>query len=121
LAQQITALYVASLSTDLPRWFADGVGIWAAIKLLPKHDQSGTWESKSLEALKSLRSPDDLLRNRLPDSEAGLVGYQFVKTMKKRSTSFDRLLDKLRNGENFDTAFQNAYGSTPREYLANGW
>jgi mono/diheme cytochrome c family protein len=121
-AQQISAVYIASLANDVPRWFAEGVGYWAASKLLPSHDQISIWEASAAEALKSLKSPDDLLNNRLSEREAGLIGYRVVKALiKQRSTSFDRMIEKMRKGESFEAAFQSAYSATLPDFLRSGW
>jgi hypothetical protein len=121
LAQQVTAIYTASLATDVPRWFADGNGFWAASKYLSKSEQVKAWETSAVQLAGSVKSPAELLEGRLTDLEAGLVGFQVVKALKKKSSSFDRLMNSMRKGESFEQAFEGAYGASLAAYLNLGW
>lgn len=121
LAQQVAAIYIASLATDVPRWFADGTGYWAASKYLSKREQVGTWETAALEAAASVKSPADFLEGRLTQREAGLVGFQVVKALKKKSRAFDQLIARMQQGESFEKSFEEAYGAMLSVYLTRGW
>ncbi len=121
LVQQIAALHTASLASDVPRWFADGTGYWTAARLLPKHAAMEGWEKASASLLRSLTNTEDLLSGRVTEYDAGLIGFQVVKMLKKQSANFDRALANMRSGQTFEEAFQNAYGATPQGMLSRGW
>lgn len=121
LAQQVAAIYIASLAADTPRWFADGTGYWAASKYLSRSDQVTTWADAALKAAESVKSPADLLEGRLNNREAGLVGFQVVKVLKKKSKAFNRLISGMQQGESFEQSFEEAYGASLTEYLTRGW
>jgi mono/diheme cytochrome c family protein len=121
LMQQVAAVYMASLAPDIPRWFSDGTGYWVAASHASKNDLVKAWEAASVGAARSLTTPADLLEGRISGRDAGLVGYQVIKTLKKRSSSFNRMLASLRNKESFAQAFEGAFGAPLEVYLERGW
>lgn len=115
LTQQLAALHVASLAPDVPRWFSDGVGYWVAARLNPRDDQIKTWDDQSLAAINRVSSSAEIIEQKIERQLAGLVGYQWVKALKRKSASFEKLIHALRAEESFDEAFRSAYGISPGE------
>ncbi len=120
LTRQITAVYAASMASDVPRWFADGLGYWAAAKIHSKEDEVDTWETKANEIMSNMRRTDDFMTGRLPDHQAALVSYVFVKQLRSDSGRFNRLLGLLRSGQSFEDAFLKTYGKKPSEIYRGG-
>ena len=113
IIQMSAALHVAALDPDVPRWFADGVGYWVAAKIFPRDPLVKQWDAEIATALESVKNSADLFQDRIDVYPAGLLGYQFVKQLKRKSRNFDQLLDLMRRGSYFEFAFQQAYGTTP--------
>jgi mono/diheme cytochrome c family protein len=116
LAQQIAAIRVASMGTDVPRWFADGVGLLAASRVYSRHDDLKSLDLDATSAIASMIKADDFIQNKMPADQAALVGYLFVKKLRSQSGSYNKLMSSLKT-QTFDEAFQNAYGKTPAELI----
>jgi hypothetical protein len=117
LTRQIVALHTASLTTDVPRWFADGLGYWTAKKIFPRDDQTRDWDSSAQAAAATMKQPDDFMQSKMPADQAALVGYLFVKELKSDSSKFNRLMNSLRDGETFDSSFSMAFGISANEMI----
>ncbi len=117
LAHQIAALYAANLAPDVPRWFADGVGLWTARKILTREDEMKTLDAKAEAAAATMIKPDDFVQNRMPSDRAALVGYLFVKQLRSKSSSYGKLMKLLGEGQSFERSFPAAFGGTPSELL----
>jgi len=120
MTQQLASLHVADLSPSVPRWFADGVGYSTAAALNQKDSTVKEWEKESIAAARSMDSVDDFLKNRMDESQSGLVSFQFVGRLKSDSSRFKKLMTGLKNGKNFDSVFAEAYGGSP-EKLFSGY
>ncbi|MFT5299462.1 MAG: mono/diheme cytochrome c family protein [Mariniblastus sp.] len=117
LVHQIAAIHAANLAPDTPRWFADGLGLWTARKILPKEDSMKSLDSRAAAAAASMTKPDDFVQNRMPSDQAGLVGYLFVKELKSNSGSYARLMKLLAAGQTFEKSFAEVYGGSPSVML----
>jgi hypothetical protein len=117
LAHQIASLHVANLALDMPRWFADGLGLWTAKKLYSKEDEMKSLDMRAEAAMAEMVKPDDFIQNRMPSDRAALVGYLFVKKLKSDSGSFARLMKAIGKSNSFDRSFKATYGKTPSEIL----
>lgn len=117
LAHQIASLHVASLAPDMPRWFADGVGLWTAKKILSKEDAMKSLESRAETAAASMVSPDDFVQNRMPSDRAALVGYLFVKRLRSEAGTFSKLMSQIQKQRSFEAAFKDVYKGSPSELL----
>lgn len=117
LAHQIASLHTANLSPDVPRWFADGVGLWTAKKILPNEDSMKALDMLAEKAAASMVKPDDFVQNRMPSDRAALVSYLFIKKLRSRSSTYSKLMEGLRSGMPFSDAFAAAYGGTPSTLL----
>jgi len=49
--------------------------------------------------------------------QAALVGYRFVELLQGKSRQSKLLMKSLREGNNFDLAFEDAYGTTPAAFF----
>ncbi len=119
LAQQLAAIKIASLSPDVPRWFADGVGFWVAARTFPRDDEVKDWDSQAAAVIAEMQQPDDFLDGKLVEHQAALVAYVFVKQLRLDSSRFTKLFKLLRQETPFDQAFNFAYGATPKEMFGS--
>lgn len=114
ISEQLAATYMASLS-DTPEWFADGVGRVVASRIAVKDSRVTAWNSELPEILAEFVKPDDFLRGKIPPEAAAIAGYSFVKFLMKDSKRTGALMDALRAGEKFATAFSKVYGGSPAQ------
>ena len=118
IARDLGSAYVASLSADTPRWFADGMGYWIASKVVSGADEMSTWESEAEAFATQMAKPDDFIRGQLPDDQAALVSYYFVSRLRSNNSGkFYKLLGQMKEGQPFPAAFQSIYGTTPTEFV----
>ena len=118
LVQQLAALHVASQGPDIPRWFADGVGLVTAQKVLRREERLADLEDRAVEAAAKMQRIDDFVANRMPADQAGLVAYLFVKQLQAQSSGmYGKLMKALGAGESFEGSFKEIYGQTPAEML----
>jgi mono/diheme cytochrome c family protein len=111
LAQQLAALHVAGMARDVPRWFADGVSWSVTEQLLPKAAQIESLAGEAQAAMSEMTRLDDFVNNRIDADQAALVGYLFVKSMKKQSArAYKKLMHDLAQGESFNASFTKNFG-----------
>jgi len=119
LIQRLAAAATQDLSYQVPRWFADGLGFRIAAGIA-KDDVSKGWSDQASAAAKQMRQPDDFLNERLPENQAGLVGYLFIDALHNNRKAFRTLIENLGNGTGFEQAFNQAYSASPSD-LINAW
>ncbi len=119
LARNITAAYVKGLASDVPDWFANGLGYSIAAKISSSDDVVKLWTQKSAELTKKIVNRDDFINGRLTDDDAGLVGFQFVEYLRQAGGDkrLNKMINELRDGSNFERAFVQAFETTPAEML----
>ena len=117
LAQQIAAIRVSSMAPDVPRWFADGVGYWAAAKAYSKDEEVGTWDEQATAAANSMAAPGDFATGKMPEDQAALASYLFIKQLRSDPSRFARIFRFLEQGYSFDRAFAEALGKPPAEFF----
>ena len=117
LTRDIASVHVANWDASVPRWFADGVGHWVATQMFKRAPMVQQWRSDSQAAMASIKKPSDFLTNQMAADQAVLVGYRFVEMLQGKSRQFKMLVKKLRDGSDFESAFQNSYGITPAEFF----
>ena len=105
LQRQLSALFVAGRSPDVPRWFADGYGWMQARIAFPKDESVATLQKRAEEAASKMDKLDDFVNDRIDADRAALVGYLFVKDLKKKAGSFNNLLADLDQGKSFEKSF----------------
>ena len=117
LAHQIAAVHVASLAPDVPRWFADGVGLWTAKKVVSKAEAMKSLDSDAQTAMANMVNPDDFVTNKMPADKAALVSYLFIKNLRSDSSSYSKLIKAMGQGKTFEKSFVSAFGGTPSQML----
>ena len=117
LTRQITALHIADLSPTIPDWFCDGVALWTASKIHRDLAETRQWDDAGAAAAASMKRPDDFLMERMPEDQAALVSFLFIKRLGEKTGQFNKLMNRLRDHEDFAIVFRQVYGSTPAEML----
>ena len=118
LTQQMAALHVASLSSDVPRWFADGMGLWVAKRIHSNDDLMKSLDNEAELAARDMKRLDDFVQNRLPADQAAKVAYLFVNQLRSSSSpAFGKLMRNLRQGSSFENSFTDSFGQSPADML----
>lgn len=117
LARNVAAVAQASRATDVPRWFADGMGYSLAAKVYGRADEVAAWEAEATAAAGRMSQPDDFIAGKLAEDQAGLIAYAFLNKLRSSGPRFNKLLGALEKGTAFESAFQEAFGQTPAEFL----
>ncbi|MEX2173836.1 MAG: c-type cytochrome domain-containing protein [Pirellulaceae bacterium] len=121
IAQQLAAAHIASQGVGVPTWFAEGTGRVVATRIVSGRDSRiDAWDAELPRVFASMTKPDDFLTGKLPQEDADLAAYSFVKFVMSDARRFQILLDGLRKGGKFDETFVAAYGGTPAQ-LAPAW
>jgi hypothetical protein len=121
IAQQIGAVYVASLGKRVPHWFAEGCGRVVAARMATGADaRVSKWDDELSAALSSLTAPDDFLKNKLTPEDADVCAASFARFLMSDPRRFGVLIDNLRKGGQFPKAFSDSYGAPPNE-VAKAW
>lgn len=120
LAQQIGGTYVASLGTDVPRWFAEGAGRVAALRADREDPRVVKWQQDVSRVLSGMQKPDDFIKGALSPEDSYIASFSFVEFLMSDSRRFPRLLAALKKGDAFAEAFRANYGGTPTE-VATVW
>ena len=120
LTHQIAAIYVANLAPDIPRWFADGIGLWTAKKILAKTDEMKSLDDRAETAFASMNRPNDFVENKMPSDRAALVSYLFIKRIRANSGAYSKLMKMLTAGQPFEGSFSSVYGGTPSQLMGQG-
>jgi len=115
LGRCLAALLVSSWS-DVPEWYADGMGHVAAERMSRRDPQIRTWPSRAASLVRNLESPAQLLSGDLAPEVAGIVNWAFVRYLMQDGRRSSRLLHALQKGAAFETAFVGAYGAPPDAY-----
>ena len=105
LHRQLSALFVAGRAIDVPRWFADGYGWAETKKAFPRDETVSTLQDRAEAAASKMDKLDDFVNNRIDADKAALVGYLFVKELKKKSSAFNKLMADLDKGQSFEKSF----------------
>jgi len=120
IAQQLGAVYAASLGKDIPHWFAEGCGRVVASRMAPATDRRvNQWDAELSGAVGSLAKPDDFLNNKLAPEMTDICSFSFVKFL-MADRKFTNLMDGLRKGGEFKKVFSDSFSATP-EQLAAVW
>lgn len=122
LGQHLATLWVADQAKGrAPAWFAQGAGMTAAAKLWPKDDEVVRWRDELPTAISSTSNqPAAFIEGKLPPAVTNLLSFGFVDGLMQRRTNFDKLLESMTNGDNFEQACQKVFDRSPGE-LAKLW
>ena len=115
LTRQLASMHVADLAPGIPRWFADGMGFRIAAEMYRKDPTVQAWEKDAVAAANSMKRIDDFLQNRMDEDKSGLVSFLFVGRLKSDRGRFKKLMNGLKDGQDFGAVFASVYGSTPEK------
>lgn len=112
--QLLTATMTAGYQ-EVPDWFAAGAGRFYSYRHDKKTPDAEHWQRAFVSAVRQLRQPDDLLKQRLGEDESALIGFGIIRflaegPMRKRS---DVLWRHLQRDMPFEEAFKVAIGELP--------
>jgi hypothetical protein len=119
LAYQLAANYIASLG-DVPHWFSEGCGRWAAAKIDATDKRVLAINEAVPQAVNACAKPDDFISGKLPTELNDVASYSFVSFLATEPRAFERLLDGLRKSSDFEKSFTAVYKATPNQ-LAEVW
>lgn len=119
VTQQLAGIYAASIGKEIPDWFADGLARACAARVAPQGKMVLGWQKQFSRVMQTVLSPRDIVTDRLPPEEAGVVRYGLMKDL-MRARGFPKLLTALRSGTPFNEALQETCGATA-EQLAGIW
>jgi len=120
IAEQLAAVYVASLGKNVPHWFAEGCGRVVASRMAPTNDRRvGQWDQELSGVVGSLAKPDDFIDGKMPPENADICSGSFCKFL-VADRKFVTLMESLRKGGDFKPTFASTMGAAP-EQLAAAW
>lgn len=120
LMSPVISLAVATRGSDVPRWFAEGVGAAASMQ---QNAKSRTEKEKlrllSVEAAARVKNANDFLKDKLTPEQSDSFGAGLAMGMLDRSQrkSFNACLRSLESGRSFNDAFQMGFGAPPAAYI----
>lgn len=118
IAQQLAAVYVASLGKGVPHWFAEGCGRVMASRMAPGSDKRvAEWDDELSGLVGSAKAADDFLKGKMPPESADICAASFAKFLMSER-QFVNLMDALRKGAEFQKAFGDTMGGTPEKAAA---
>jgi len=109
IAQQLAGSYAASYGKNVPHWFAEGVGRVVASRLGATDPRVKAWDAALPTIVPTMKAPDEFMGDKLSREEADICAYSFVKFLMGQP-KFTALMDQLRKGADFNTAFGNTFG-----------
>lgn len=121
LARDIASVQVANLHPSVPRWFADGMGYWAAAKLFGRDPVVEQWKTDATSAAKKMQQANDFISGEMATDQAALASYRFVDALQRNGRAMKKLLNRVGQGVAFESAFADAYGATPEKLLQHPW
>ena len=120
LVSPIYSVAVATRGGDLPRWFAEGVGV-AAANNRQKLTRSERNERTAglLSAVGQTNDAKQFLEGKLPPEVSDQVGTAIASSLiaKKQRKRFSSMMRRLKDGESFEQAFANQFGKPPALYI----
>jgi hypothetical protein len=121
LAGPLASLAVATRGSDVPRWFAEGVGRAVTAKLYAREYAAvETWNGGVPAAASAMKNGGQLVKNDLPPEQSDLIGYGVAAAiLKGQRRQYEMLLKNLESAK-FEQAFTAALGMAPAAY-ADRW
>ena len=114
------SLSVATSGIDVPRWFAEGIGVATSMrKAKLSRDERRKIESETLQAVSATPSAESFLAGKLTPEQSDRVGAALATTFLDRSyrRKFDQLLRQLGQGSPFDDSFEMVFGVTTTTFV----
>jgi hypothetical protein len=119
IAQQLGAVYVASLGQNVPHWFAEGCGRVVAARQAGNDRRVAQWDAELSGIVGSLSKPNDFLTGKIAPENADICSFGFVKFLME-GRRFTAMIDGLRKGGDFPKVFATAFGGAP-DQVAAAW
>jgi hypothetical protein len=119
LSEQIAGMYVASVGTTIPKWFAEGSARLIASRIEPRDARVRQWNDQLPAALASGWQPDGFLAGSLPLEQRAAIAYGFAKALGENMGKYNALMFAVGQGQNFDQAFAKTFGAPPKEVLVS--
>ena len=119
----LTSLAVATRGANVPRWFADGIGMAVATTNGPIDRETKVLMQQQLsEALSNCKDAKTFLGNKLTPEQLDQISTSIGATMidRKARKSFDACMRNLSNGSPFESAFAQAF-RMPMNTWINSW
>ncbi len=121
LAAPLVSLAVATQGSDIPYWFAQGVGSVATRKKVNRRDRESLQkaEAELIEAVSAFQSAEQFLAGNLTPEQTERTADALVGSMMegKRRREFDGLMRQLQQGKSFDEAFADSYRIPVEQYI----
>lgn len=120
LISPILSLAVVTRGSDVPRWFAEGIGV-AARNSQKKWTRSQRNEQafQLSAAIAQVKDAKQFLEGKLPPEVSDRVGAAISLSLisKKQRKKFSSMMRELKGGKSFEEAFLNQYRETPESYI----
>jgi hypothetical protein len=115
------SLAVATRGGDVPRWFAEGIGVATASRRENSRDREARRraETEIWQALAAMASAKSFLKGELSPQQTDRIGAAIAASLLDRThrRNFDALLRNLAGGKPFEQAFTEAFGAAPAEFV----
>jgi hypothetical protein len=108
IAQQVAAVYMASLPGGVPAWFSEGFGRASAARADGQSTRVRSWNERLNELLADGRAAG-FINHKLGPQDDDIAAYGFVRDLIS-SNKFSSLIAALRGGEEFEAAFTRIFG-----------
>jgi Planctomycete cytochrome C len=120
LVGPLASLAIAMRAGGVPRWFAEGVGRLTAAKVVARDLPAvESWNRDLPSAVAAMKDGQQFVKNELPPEQSDLIAYGIANVMLSRTQrrQYDLLLRSLPTAASFDSAFEQAFGITPADYI----
>ncbi|TWT92755.1 c-type cytochrome domain-containing protein [Stieleria varia] len=118
----LTSLAVATRGSDVPRWFAEGIGVNIGARgQATTRNEKQRQQAELVEAVGLLKNAKSFLENKMTAEHTDRVGAALAMTMldRTRRSSLNAVLRALSAGEPFEVAFAKGFGGPPETYIEN--
>lgn len=107
LTQQLASLWISS-NQGTPSWFANGFGRAVFAMIAGRNEAKvKNWDQQIPAIVGSMKSPKELLDEKMNEEDAAIVGYGLVRKMIDSSNRrpFDQFLRSLDRTQDFEQSF----------------
>lgn len=120
LTAPLTALAIAKRGRDVPRWFAEGIGIVNATRNVKQNREERLKLDAELSmAISAMKDAKSFLEGKMSPKDTDRVGAAIASTLlsRKQRRGYDQLLRELEKGIGFEQAFSNVFRATPESFI----
>ena len=120
LLAPVVSLAVATRGSDVPRWFAEGMGTAKSMQQKAKsRAEQEKLRALAAEAASSVKNAKAFLDNKLTPEQADSFGTAIAMSMlgRNRKKPLDATFRGLADGKSFDNAFIGGFGVNPTVYI----